>query len=243
MDDAAAIDALAAKVDELAGTCARLSEENVCLRNQITVLAGGLSTASDNTTDSFGPRAAQSAGLTGRAQLSRRAVGVALAGAAAGIIGGIAASERTNPRAETLNHPVTAESAPAELASAEFAAAEQTTPSATTSSSVLNAQLSTTSSVVSATNLSTGPGVSGAGQSTGPGVYGANSSTGPGVKGSSSHGRGGIFAGPGAAQVQLAPGSSTHPQSGQMGDLYADSTGRLWFCKKTGTTATWHQIA
>jgi len=27
------------------------------------------------------------------------------------------------------------------------------------------------------------------------------------------------------------------------GDLYADSTGRLWFCKTGGSTATWHQIA
>jgi hypothetical protein len=33
------------------------------------------------------------------------------------------------------------------------------------------------------------------------------------------------------------------PLGGVRGDLYADKTGRLWFCKKSGTTATWHQIA
>ncbi len=62
-----------------------------------------------------------------------------------------------------------------------------------------------------------------------------------GVKATGS--RGGVFFGS-AAQVQLSPGSgSTHPRSGKRGDLYADKNGRLWFCKKGGTTATWHQIA
>jgi hypothetical protein len=52
-----------------------------------------------------------------------------------------------------------------------------------------------------------------------------------------------VFSG-GAAQVHLVPGSNlTHPKGGKRGDLYADKTGRLWFCKKGGTTATWHQIA
>lgn len=70
-----------------------------------------------------------------------------------------------------------------------------------------------------------------------------NDGGGAGVKGSSITGRGGVFSGA-AAQVRLVPGSgSTHPKGGRRGDLYADRTGRLWFCKKGGTTATWHQIA
>jgi hypothetical protein len=32
------------------------------------------------------------------------------------------------------------------------------------------------------------------------------------------------------------------PTSGHRGDLYADSTGRLWFCKTSGAQATWKQI-
>lgn len=55
--------------------------------------------------------------------------------------------------------------------------------------------------------------------------------------------RGGVFSGS-AAQVSLTPGSqSTHPVSGNQGDLYVDSTGALWFCKVGGDTATWTQIA
>jgi hypothetical protein len=46
-----------------------------------------------------------------------------------------------------------------------------------------------------------------------------------------------------AAQVRLIPGTgSTHPASGQAGDLYVDASGRLWYCRKAGT-AGWHQIA
>ena len=52
-------------------------------------------------------------------------------------------------------------------------------------------------------------------------------------------GRGGVFSGK-AAQLMLGPVSATHPVSGQMGDLFADTSGRLWFCKG-GTT--WKQIA
>lgn len=63
-----------------------------------------------------------------------------------------------------------------------------------------------------------------------------------GVAGSAtlSGGRGGVFAGD-VAQPKLTPGSkSSHPSSGQRGDLYADPKGRLWFCK--GGTS-WHQLA
>ena len=49
--------------------------------------------------------------------------------------------------------------------------------------------------------------------------------------------RGGVFSGT-AAQAQLVPGAlASHPRSGSRGDLYADKTGRLWFCKKTGNPA------
>ena len=74
-------------------------------------------------------------------------------------------------------------------------------------------------------------------------VKAANAGTGAGIHATSSGGRGGIFGGA-PAQIQLAPGSrSTHPTSGLRGDLYADKTGRLWFCKKGGAHATWHQVA
>jgi hypothetical protein len=52
-------------------------------------------------------------------------------------------------------------------------------------------------------------------------------------------GRGGVFGGS-AAQLRLMPGSTAHPASGQLGDLFLDDSGALWFCK--GDT-TWKQIA
>jgi hypothetical protein len=56
-------------------------------------------------------------------------------------------------------------------------------------------------------------------------------------------GRGGVFSG-GAAQVQLTPGTgASHPKAGETGDLYVDKSARLWFCRKGGASATWHQIA
>jgi hypothetical protein len=74
-------------------------------------------------------------------------------------------------------------------------------------------------------------------------VRAVSTGSGSGIHATSSDGRGGIFAGS-AAQVQLTPGShSTHPKSGKRGDLYADKSGRLWFCKRSGATASWHQIA
>jgi hypothetical protein len=59
-----------------------------------------------------------------------------------------------------------------------------------------------------------------------------------GVVGTSLSARGGVFTG-GAAQLQLVPGDqATPPSSGQNGDLYVDSTGRLWFYR-----AGWRNIA
>jgi hypothetical protein len=73
-------------------------------------------------------------------------------------------------------------------------------------------------------------------------IKATNAGTNAGIHATSA-GRGGVFGGT-LAQIQLSPGSgATHPTGGAKGDLYADKNGRLWFCKKGGTTATWHQIA
>jgi hypothetical protein len=67
--------------------------------------------------------------------------------------------------------------------------------------------------------------------------------TGSGIYATSTSGRGGTFQGPVAA-ARLMPGKlATYPKAGSIGDLYVDTTGRLWFCKKTGNPATWKQIA
>lgn len=80
-------------------------------------------------------------------------------------------------------------------------------------------------------------------QLSGAGVLGRGEGGVVGVRGMSDTGRGGVFSGA-AAQVRLMPGNkSTHPKSGNRGDLYADSLGRLWFCKVPGANAHWHQIA
>jgi hypothetical protein len=52
-------------------------------------------------------------------------------------------------------------------------------------------------------------------------------------------GRGGWFSG-GAAQVRLEPASTTHPASGQIGDLFLDADANLWLCKGG---RDWKQIA
>jgi hypothetical protein len=53
-------------------------------------------------------------------------------------------------------------------------------------------------------------------------------------------GRGGILQGV-AAQLKLIPSSaSTHPVSGQAGDMFVDSSNGLWFCKGG---STWVQLA
>lgn len=247
MDDAAAIAALTAKVEELARTCARLSTENAELGSQLSALFAEPS-AQEPAADAKWP-----ANGGGTARISRRAaVGVALAGAAAGIAGVSAATDRQArlTAAITARTPaagIVARDAPvAELTVADQAA----TPTAT--GSVISATLSTASPVLAGTNTSSGAGVAGTSTGSAGGVVGINngngpgvsthSSTGPGVQATSDHGRGGIFSGA-AAPIQLSPGAASHPRSGQRGDLYADGNGRLWFCKNTGATALWHQIA
>jgi hypothetical protein len=74
------------------------------------------------------------------------------------------------------------------------------------------------------------------------GVYGyaAKDASAKGVWGKSTSGRGGVFTGK-VAQVRLTPSSAiSHPTSGAKGDLFVDTSGRLWFCKGG---ATWVQLA
>jgi hypothetical protein len=100
-----------------------------------------------------------------------------------------------------------------------------------------------TTGVIAVGQGPTGAAVIAEAASSGPAVTATNSGSGSGVRGKSTTGRGGVFSG-GPAQLQLVPGpGASHPKDGKRGDLYADNTGRLWFCKKSGTTATWHQIA
>jgi hypothetical protein len=91
------------------------------------------------------------------------------------------------------------------------------------------------------TQTSLGSGVVGKSTS-GNGVYGTTTN-GIGVFGASTTARGGQFSG-GVAQIRLVPASAaSHPSSGKAGDLFLDSTARLWLCTVTSTTtATWVQI-
>jgi hypothetical protein len=85
---------------------------------------------------------------------------------------------------------------------------------------------------------------------TGDGAFGESSSghgvkgfsaTGAGIRGESVQGRGGVFSSSVNAQIRLQPSSAaTHPSSGNAGDLFVDTSKRLWFCK--GGTI-WKQIA
>ncbi len=94
--------------------------------------------------------------------------------------------------------------------------------------------------VFGVSGLSAPPGFPDAPSKTGVFGYAAQDAGSIGVRGTSPLGRGGVFRG-GAAQVRLQPSTSTsHPASGQKGDLYVDSNARLWFCKG-GTT--WVRLA
>lgn len=74
------------------------------------------------------------------------------------------------------------------------------------------------------------------------GVQGV-SANGNGVVGTSESARGGVFSGA-AAAMRLSPGArATPPAAGETGDLYVDSTGRLWYCRQGGGTANWVTLA
>ena len=97
---------------------------------------------------------------------------------------------------------------------------------------------------ITGTSLSSAATITVTNAGTGAGVYAANSNatglTDAIIGAGGAKGRGGKFRG-GAANINLQPSTaSTHPASGSMGDLFADKTGRLWFCK--GKTV-WKQLA
>ncbi len=76
-----------------------------------------------------------------------------------------------------------------------------------------------------------GPAVFGEGLAAGNGTSGVARGTGSGVYGQSDNGRGGRFKGK-AAQIRLEPATTTtHPASGEAGDIYLDKSKRLWLCK------------
>jgi len=77
-----------------------------------------------------------------------------------------------------------------------------------------------------------------------PAIDTSNQGAGPGLQAQSATGRGALFSGK-AAQIQLTPGTgASHPTNGEKGDLYVDTSGRLWFCKLGGIhLATWVQVA
>ena len=46
------------------------------------------------------------------------------------------------------------------------------------------------------------------------------------------------------AAIRLLPARDTsHPAAGRSGDPFVDKTGRLWYCKRGGASATWIQLA
>jgi hypothetical protein len=209
--------------------CARLTEENAELRAQVSGLTAEISPAQAGPVAAAqapagpapeGGRHASHRGASLRLAnpISRRGMGKVIGAAAVGVVGAAAIAELAT------HHPAHEDDA-ATIAnvsdvSAEAAVREEQAAAATSKASVVSASMASTAALVNA----------------------SNSSTGAGVQGTSKSGRGGIFGG-GAAQVHLNPGGSSHPRSGEMGDLYADKSGRLWYCKKSGSKADWKQIA
>jgi hypothetical protein len=118
-----------------------------------------------------------------------------------------------------------------------------------------NATDSTYSAVLGVTKGS-GAGVQGRGEGSGNGVWGeiadavksqsavlgSTEGTGAGIEGRSVRGRGGVFKGS-KAQVRLYPAATARPAKGFRGDLFVDSTGRLWYCKTSASTTGWVQLA
>ncbi len=86
MHDTGAIDELTAQVNELARFCAQLGQENIELRSQVSALSARQPRAaampSPSASDSVSLRELADRGI------NRRTVGVALAGVAAGVVGG-----------------------------------------------------------------------------------------------------------------------------------------------------------
>ena len=128
-----------------------------------------------------------------------------------------------------------------------------------TGHAVLATQNSATSTFAAVLGVAkgSGAGVQGRGEGTGYGVwgeisdaaqlqsavFGSTEGQGAGVEGRSILGRGGVFAGK-RAQVRLVPSTvNTKPAAGKRGDLFVDSTGRLWYCKTTSSPTGWVRLA
>jgi hypothetical protein len=80
-----------------------------------------------------------------------------------------------------------------------------------------------------------GPGTFGENTVNGNGSSGVARGTGAGVYGQSDNGLGGRFKGK-KAQIRLEPSTTTtHPASGDAGEIFLDKSKRLWLCKG-GTT-------
>jgi hypothetical protein len=204
--------------------CARLSEENADLRDQVSGLLAENETAPARPVPETGPGAEggrhasrKNGGLRGGHPISRRGMGRVIGAAAVGVVGATAIAELASHHAAQADDAATI--ADVSDVSAEKAVGEERAAQATSSASVVSASMASTAALVNA----------------------SNSSSGAGVQGTSKSGRGGIFGG-GAAQVHLDPAGSSHPRSGEMGDLYADKSGRLWYCTKSGSKASWKQI-
>jgi len=74
-------------------------------------------------------------------------------------------------------------------------------------------------------------------------ILGTTEGTGPAIEGNSILGRGGVFRGK-KAQVRLvASAATTKPSKGSRGDLFVDSSGRLWYCKTGNSLTGWKQLA
>ena len=102
-----------------------------------------------------------------------------------------------------------------------------------------------------------GPGCYGRGEGSGNGLWGqiadaaksqsavlgTTEGAGAAIEGNSILGRGGVFKGK-KAQIRLVASSATNkPSTGTRGDLFVDSTGRLWYCKTSGSATGWKQLA
>ncbi len=126
MGDATAIDALTAKVTELARACAQLSRENAELRSQAAALPAGAEPVAGATAGDAQPGAAdvgEPAERAGAPHFTRRAVGATLVGTAVGVVGAAALADRGAHGAVLRGRTATA----AELADAEQPAAAAAT--------------------------------------------------------------------------------------------------------------------
>jgi hypothetical protein len=211
--------ALAAQVEELAEVCARLSQENAELRERVArlsarpaLVAGPLANSPRTFANPLPGGDSQLAGERPPDGTVSRRTIGKALGVAAGVVGAVAL-------VELGARPAAAETS-RETAIAKEDPNASDNSAVSSAGSVVRASLGTTGAVIVADNTGAGAGVQATGKS----------------------GRGGVFAGS-AAQVQLTPGSlSSHPAGGERGDLYADKSGRLWFCTKSGSHATWKQL-